>query len=238
MNIALILAGGTGLRMNHSVPKQFIELDDKPVIIYTLEFFIQNKDTDKIITVVHEDWVDHLQKLFAKYRINDCQIVLGGITRQQSTYHGLLHLKKTGVQDDDLIIIHDAVRPFLNDRIISDSIIAAREHGAADVCVKTHDTIVHTKKNLLIKNIPKRDIIYNGQTPQTFKFSVIHDVHTQAIRDNFTDTTDDCKIALHYRQPVKIVIGEYENIKLTTPADLDLAYRILEKRKPKDETKI
>lgn len=237
MNIGIILAGGNGKRMNNNTPKQFLELYDKPIIVYTLEVCTAHPKIDYTVIAAHKDWISFTKELVEKYHLPKCFVIEGGDTRQESTLKSLEYLKKKGVKDNDIILTHDAVRPFWDNRIITESITEAKKYGAVDICVKTHDTMVQANKNLMIKGFPKRDELYNGQTPQTFKYKTILDSHRYT-RNNNIACTCDCSVALAAGNPVKIVIGDYENIKLTTPSDFDLAYRILEKRETKNEPKL
>jgi len=230
MNIGVILAGGVGDRFDSYLPKQFIELYNKPIIVYTLEVFKKNKNINKILIVVHPQWRFLLEKILARYELNDMWITNGGKTRQESSYRGLLFLKKKKIKDNDIVVIHDAVRPFLTDKIINEGIKMAKKYGAIDVVVKTTDTIAEVDEKGFIENFPPRDKLYNGQTPQIFKFKTIFDAHKNALRKKIPNITDDCKLVLENKGKVKIVEGDYENIKITTKADIELALKIIEKR--------
>jgi len=230
MNYAIILAGGTGSRMDHYLPKQFLELYNKPIIIYTLEKFKQNHHVDKILIVIHPEWRTFLKKVLTKFDFSDCWITEGGKSRKESSYNGLLFLQKKKIKKDDIVIIHDAVRPFVNEKIINEGIRAAKQYGAVDVVVKTVDTIVQVNKKGFIKNFPIREELYNGQTPQIFKFEVILKAHKKALQKEIPNVTDDCKLVLESGHKVKIIEGDYENIKITTMADLKLAKKIIEEK--------
>lgn len=228
MNFAVILAGGNGIRMEgYPVPKQFINLGTRPIIIHTLEKFEYNINIDRILIVMNPDWVEYTTIILKNYNFNKIDTIIeGGKTRQQSSYNALKFYEKI-LKPNDIILLHDAVRPFVDSRIINDCIDCAKEYGAADTAVKTNDTIVSVD-NGFISEMPDRKMLYNGQTPQAFKYSVIYQAHKIAVCDNFTNTTDDVRLVLRTGNKVKIVNGDYNNIKITTNSDLDFAKKMLD----------
>ena len=227
-NVGIILAGGIGKRMNtRGKLKQFKQLDGVPMLVYTLEAFCACGTIDNIVVVVPEAELKHTEQMVASYRLcKPIVIIAGGATRQESSFNALQHLHQ---QDHaGIVVIHDAVRPFVTIEIIEESIRAADKYGAADVAAKTADTIIEVKSGF-VKAIPDRNKLYNSQTPQTFKFDLIYQAHLQARRDNFTETTDDIRLVLRLGKKVKLVESVPENVKITNPLDLELA-RVLARK--------
>ena len=224
----IILGGGGGMRMNSSVPKQFLYIGGKPIIVYTIEAFQRCSVIDEVIVVMHKNWIKKTQRLVSEYHLSKVSnIIPGGNTRMDSSYKGLLYLKESGTE---IIVIHDAVRPFVTQRIIKESVVTARRYGAVDVAVKTTDTIVNAK-NRFIQGMPDRRYLFNGQTPQTFKYDLILKAHKFARKNNPSMVTDDARLVLNMKKKVRIVNGDYENIKLTTKADIELAETIIKRKK-------
>jgi len=227
--VAIILGAGAGARMNSSKPKQFLRLGDKPAIIYSIDTFQKCSLVDEIIVVMRKGWIKKTQHLISKYNFSKVSsVIIGGRIRMDSAYNALLFLKKN--RRPKIVVIHDAVRPFVTQKIIVDSIRAAVKYGAADVVAKTTDTIIMAENNF-IKEIPDRRYLFNGQTPQTFRYDLILKAHEFARRKNIPYVTDDAKLVLNMGKKVRIVNGDYENIKLTTKADIELAETINKRRK-------
>ncbi len=220
---AIIVAGGTGERMKSNIPKQFIELDGKPIIIHTLEKFDNNPNIHTIIIVSHKEFVDQLKEIVKKYNIKKVQkIVSGGKTRQESSFKGL----KACSLDTEYVLIHDAVRPFINNAIINDIIESAEKTGASTPAIDIADTVM-LKKGDFIEYVHDRNHLKRIQTPQGFKYSLIMEAHEKAIEKGITGSTDDCGLVLAMNRPVKIIEGSSLNIKLTEEIDLFVAEKIL-----------
>jgi len=228
MNIAVILAGGTGSRMGIvDKPKQFIDIYGKPIIVYTLETFDNHPEIDSIAVVCLKEWVDDLKILLRKYEINKVRwIVDGGQTRQESIYNAINALSNE-CKDDDILIIHDSVRPLVSHKIISNNISKAKEFGAVDTVVPSADTIVRSIDESTIEEVPTRSELYIGQTPQSFKYSLIKEAHENAIKNNNLNSTDDCQLVLGIGQKVHLVMGEKLNFKITSFDDLLLLKAII-----------
>lgn len=217
MNIAIILAGGFGLRFDKDIPKQFIKINDKPLLFYTLKVFESCNQIDKILVVVPEQFKIKTLDLIKKYGLKKIMnIIKGGQTRQESSYSALKYLED---KDATIVVIHDAVRPFVSEEIINSSIIVAKEYGAADVIVKITDTIVKARKGFITR-IPDRKYLYHGQTPQTFKYSLIWKAHKKAKKDMYINASDDAQLILRLGYKVKTIKGSYQNIKITHKTDL------------------
>jgi len=221
---AVILGAGGGSRIGGPIPKQFIELSGKPVIAYTLEKFSAHAQVDHILVVTHPDYIEQTREIIQKYSIlKVLDVIIGGDERFDSSY---IALKRLECDDDDIIIIQDAVRPFTTHRIIDDSILVAEEHGSAVTAVPTTDTIAEVDDGF-VKTVPSRSRFHNFQTPQTFRYRIILDAHEKEKVESIRDITDDVALVIKTGHKVKIVEGDYENIKLTTPADIELAKSIL-----------
>ncbi|NFO04760.1 2-C-methyl-D-erythritol 4-phosphate cytidylyltransferase [Clostridium botulinum] len=231
MIYAEILAGGKGTRMgNTDVPKQFLKLGNKPIIIHTIEKFLLNSEINKVLVVVQGAWVNATNDLIKKFILDSSKIdvVQGGLTRNQTVMNGIRYIKDNyGLNDDDIIVTHDAVRPFLSYRIIEENIRYAKQYGATDTVIPAIDTIVVSENNNTITDIPVRDKMYQGQTPQSFNIKLLLDTYNKLNEDEKEILTDAAKIMVLKGVDVKLVDGEYYNIKITTQYDLLLANAIL-----------
>ncbi len=229
MNIAIILAGGTGQRMDSSnLPKQFIKIGEKEILIHTLEKFQKNHQIDEILIVMNSQWIEFTQNLLKSSHITKLKsIIQGGKTRQESSYNALCYIKNNyRNNDDNILILHDAVRPFVTDEIITLSIAKTIEHSACCVVVKTIDTIIKSKNNFLDEPL-SRTSLYNEQTPQCFKFNIIWSAYNKAKEDNkLSEFTDDISFVHYIGYPVYLLEGNYSNIKITTNFDLIIAKQI------------
>jgi ribitol-5-phosphate 2-dehydrogenase (NADP+) / D-ribitol-5-phosphate cytidylyltransferase len=217
---ALLLIGGIGTRFKSSLPKQFHVISGKKIYLHTLDAFLKKNIIDEIILVCHIDWIERVKKETAKYNI--VKVVEGGKTRQISSYNGLLACEKK-----DIVLIHDAVRPFVSGKIIIDNIESAIEYGAVDTCIKSTDTLVHIQDKDTIDSIPDRSHLLRGQTPQSFKYALIMQAHKKAMEDKLNVITDDCGLIMHLGKKVKVVKGCDTNIKITSPLDIYLAEHLL-----------
>lgn len=233
MIYAQILAGGKGTRMgNVSMPKQFLPLNGKPIIVHTVEKFILNTRFDKILISSPKEWMNHAEDNIKKYISDDRIVVIeGGEDRNETIMNGIRFVEKTyGLTDDDIIVTHDAVRPFLTHRIIEENIDAALETGAVDTVIEALDTIVESSNHEVITDIPVRDHMYQGQTPQSFNMKKVFNHYQNLTPEKKLILTDACKICLLAGDDVKLVKGEIFNIKITTPYDLKVANAIIQER--------
>lgn len=220
MNIALIVASGTGSRMHLNIPKQFYKIDGKEILYYTLKVFENNKNIDYILVVTSLDYIETVKNIINKYQLKKIKfIVEGGSTRQESVFNGLKYLKEHNVNDNDLVLIHDGVRPLVDDEIIDENIKCALKNESCITAIKSIDSIAYSEDTLTIKNNLNRDNIYLIQTPQTFKFSLIYNAHLASNNDL---ASDDSSLVRKINHQVYIVKGNKRNIKITTQDDLDL----------------
>lgn len=221
----IIAAGGTGKRIGDPLPKQFIEIAGKPIIVHTLAYFYSNSKISDIIISIHKDWESHLQKLMNENGFSDkCRIVLGGISRQDSIKNAL-----DTIVDSEIIMIHDAVRPFVTDRMIDDLIEAAEKYGAALPGLTPVNTIKILSDNNTVRTTPERSQLTSVQTPQAFKLDVIRNANENAYSKSYLGT-DDASLVEFAGYEVKVVEGNELNIKITRPIDLVLAEEILKKK--------
>ena len=213
---AIIAAGGQGRRMNSSVSKQFLKIKGYPIIYYTLNKFEKMDIISSIVLVLSKDDMDYTkEEIISQYGFKKVIMVEGGNERQDSVYNGLRVLPP----QTDIVVIHDAVRPFIPMRLIEKSVEFAKKHKAVGVAVPVKDTIKVVDNNNIIKNTPNRKTLWAMQTPQTFSYELIMDAYEKARSDGFYGT-DDTVLVEHMGLPVKIIEGAYENIKITTPEDM------------------
>lgn len=226
-----ILAGGKGTRMgNVPMPKQFLTLNDKPIIVHTIEKFLLNNRFEKIIIATPKEWINHTNDILKKYKIDlpSVEVISGGSDRN-GTIMSIIDFieKKNGLKDEDIIVTHDAVRPFLTHRIIEENINYGLENGAVDTVIPAIDTIVESRDEAFISSIPRRDYMYQGQTPQTFQVKRIKELYGELSLADRELLSDACKIFSMSGEKVKLVQGEIFNIKVTTPYDLKVANAII-----------
>lgn len=226
MNYAGILAGGIGKRMGKTdLPKQFLTLGNKPILIHTIEKFIKAKEIDKIIVAVPENWKQYSRDLIKQYYdLSNIDIICGGETRNDTILNICNYIKQNyGLNNEDIIVTHDSVRPFITQRIINDNIKTCATTDAVDTVIPAFDTIVEAKNKQTLSNIPIRDYMYLGQTPQTFKVETFMDIYSTLTNEEKDILTDACKMFVIKDKEVKIVNGESYNIKVTTQHDLKMA---------------
>jgi len=225
MNIAVIFAGGSGLRMHtKSRPKQFLDLNGKPIIIYTLELFDNHPGIDAIVVACIESWIPFLEKQLRKFEINKVvKIVPGGESGQASIYNGLCaaeaYIKSKNVASEDTtVLIHDGVRPLITEETITDNINKVAEVGSCITCIPATETLV-VKQHDGSLEIPSRADSLIARAPQSFLLSDILTAHRRAIDEKKNDFIDSCTMMSHYGYRLGTIIGPMENIKITTPTD-------------------
>ena len=229
MNIALILAAGTGSRMgNADKPKQFLPIYGKPLMIHTIEAFEMHDGIDQIVVVTSEGYDDQVKVWCKQYDLGKVKAVaIGSDSRQGSVYNGLQAIKQLGARPDDIIVIHDAARPLISQNIITNNIEACKKYDAVDTVIKASDTIVASSNGATISDIPNRSELYQGQTPQTFKFGLINEAHENAKAGKIPNVTDDTKLVISMGKEVHLVEGSKQNFKITTFDDLMMLKALL-----------
>lgn len=229
MIYAGILAGGIGSRMNISnMPKQFLNIGKKPIIIHTIEKFLLCNKIDKIYVGVNPDWNSYLVDIIEKnypYLISKIVIVDGGKDRNSTILNIIDSIKKDkgSILDDDILITHDAVRPFVSIKMIEENIEGCRDYNIVDTVIPSFDTIVISEDEKFISSIPDRKVMYQGQTPQTFKINKFMNYYNNLSIEEKNILTDACKIFVLNGEKVFLVNGDFSNIKITTVTDLKIA---------------
>ncbi len=221
MITAVIFAGGSGTRMNSkSKPKQFLLVHGKPIIVHTIEVFQNHPDIDSIVVVCIEDWIDHMAELQFRYRLDKIKkIVPGGETGQLSIYNGLCAAEEISEGDDDIVLIHDGVRPLITPEELTLNIESVRKHGSAITCVKTKETFVLVNDDNKVETVPDRAHSFVAKAPQSFLLKDILAAQRKAISEGYTNMIDSCTLMQHYGYTNYCIIGNYENMKITTPDD-------------------
>ena len=231
MIFAVILAGGTGSRMGVSdMPKQFLELKGKPILNHTLEKFLPHPRFEKLIVLSPRAWMHHTEEIIRKFTGDNDRIAVieGGDTRNETIMNAVAYIDANyGLDDDTVIVTHDSVRPFVTHRIIEDNIDAAIRDGACDTVIPATDTIVEGDGEQ-ITSIPDRRLMYQGQTPQSFKAKELRDEYLSLSDSERAILTDAAKIMVIRGKKVSLVRGETFNIKITYPYDLRIAQSLLE----------
>lgn len=221
MNTAVIFAGGVGKRMHSKdIPKQFLKLHGIPIIIHTLKIFENNLSIDAIVISCLENYIGYLTKLVSDYNLKKVQkIVPGGKTGQESIFNGLKAAAEVGNRNKDIVLIHDGVRPLINEKTINDNINGVKEYGSAITSVKAKETIIVVDNNENIKSVNDRSHSRLARAPQSFYLDDILSAHERAIKENRLDFIDSCSMMKFYGRDLHLVDGPQENIKITTPDD-------------------
>lgn len=231
MNIGLIFAGGSGVRMNtKGMPKQFLQVNGKAIIIHTLEYFERCKDIDAIVVACLEDYIPYLKSLLMVNGITKVKrIVPGGECGQESIYHGLCAAEEIS-EKDDIVLIHDGVRPLISEELLSNSIQLVKEKGNAITVSPATETVVQIENKETISEIIDRKNCYLAKAPQSFYLKDILKVHRQAIADQKLDRIDSASLMREYGYSLHLLEGSSENIKITNPSDFYILRAILEAR--------
>ena len=231
MNIGLIIAGGTGARMHQNIPKQFLNVNDKPVIIYTLEAFQKHPDIDVVAVVCIKGWEEILAAYAKQFGITKLKhIVPGGENGQSSIRNGLYELEKY-YGKDDIVLIHDAIRPMISQEIISDCIAKTREFGSAITVIPCAEAMLETDDGVMAERSYPRDHLKRTQTPQGFPLGKICDVHRKALEQGNTNSVASCTLMIEMGETVHFCVGSEKNIKLTTVEDIDIFKALLQARR-------
>ena len=231
MVFAVICAGGIGSRMgNAEKPKQYLNVGGKPIILHTIEKFVVNEEFEKIIVLVPESWISYTKDIINKHLqgIEKVEVMAGGSDRNSTIMNAINYIEeKFGLDDDTIIVTHDAVRPFVTHRIIMDNIEAAVKVGACDTVIPATDTIVESLGGEKISSIPDRSKVYQGQTPQSFRAKRLKELYSSLTDEEKAILTDAAKIYLLKGEAVHLVRGEVFNIKITYPYDLTVAETLI-----------
>lgn len=230
MNIALIFAGGIGKRMNTTgIPKQFLKLYGKEIIVYTLEIFENNQNIDGIVISCLKEKIEDLRKIIEKNNLKKVvSIVPGGNTGQESIYNGLKEIEKR-YSKNDIVLIHDGVRPLINNETVNNNIELVKQKGNAITTAPAIETIIKLEEEKdVIKDIFNRSECYMARAPQSFFLGDILEKHRRAIKDKKFDFIDSASLMSYYGESLNILNGPVENIKITTPSDFYIFKAILD----------
>lgn len=226
-NYVILLAGGVGKRMQAEMPKQFIEVKGKPIIVHTLEKFQNHPDIEKIVVVCVKDWIEHLQDLIKKYSLSKVAwITEGGSTGHDSIRNGVFFLKDK-IEPNDYIIVHDAVRPVLPKKVIDEVLHVAHENGNASSSIACHPPIVYTEDfKSGIKDVDREHVMLTA-SPQVYKYSLALKCYEKAEEENKHNFTFTSSLLIHYGERVYFAKGTTSNIKVTQKEDIALFEALL-----------
>ena len=227
-NVAIILAGGVGQRMDSATPKQFLELRGKPIIAHTIGNFERNPSIDDILVVCNADWKDHMRAIVEKYGLSKVRwIVDGGATSHDSTRNGIFHLRNV-LESGDFVIIHDAARPILPQKAIDEMLKVAHREGNASVAIPCYETVIYTDDQKSGIEELERSKLMRVQTPQAYEYSMILDLYERAEAENKHDFVYADLVAIYYGKRVYFSKGFVNNIKITTPEDMSLCESLMD----------
>ena len=233
MNIAMIIAGGVGNRMGQDIPKQFINVYDKPVIVYTMEAFQKHPEIDSICVVCLDGWHEVLRAYARQFGITKLDtVVSGGKNGQDSIRNGLNAIAERSGSDDDVVLIHDAIRPMVSSRIISDNIRVCREYGNAITVVPCTAAMLKTYDSVRSDEQVPRDDLKITQTPQAFFLNDILAVHKEALEKGITNSVASCTLYIEMGKRLYMSEGSEKNLKLTTTDDIDIFKALLDAQRP------
>ena len=215
----LIFAGGAGRRMNaRSLPKQFLQVYGKPVIIHTLEHFEYHELVDEIVIVCLKNWIDELKGMLKRFGIRKVTIIVpGGKTGHKSIWEGLKAMRDT-TADQDIVLIHDGVRPLINEELIDANIRAVRKYGNAITCEAARESVVMSSNGIDIQQVPNRDFMYVAKAPQSFRFGEVYEAYEQAEKAGY-QTIDSSHLYGIQKRHMHLLHSTRNNMKITEPAD-------------------
>ena len=232
MNIALIIAGGVGQRMGQDIPKQFINVDNIPVIVYTMAAFQKHPEIDAIEIVCVDGWLEVLYAYAKQFGISKLEnVVSGGKNGQDSIRNGLYDIAKRHYDDNDLVLIHDAIRPLLSEEIISDNIRVCKEHGNAITVIPCNAAMLKTYDGIHSETQVPRDNLKETQTPQTFFLKDIIAAHKEALEKGIVASVASCTMYIELGRKLYMCKGSEKNIKLTTVEDVEIFKALLNAKK-------
>lgn len=227
MNIGLIIAGGSGQRMHQNIPKQFLTVNERPVIVYTLEAFQRHPEIDAIAVVCIEGWEQVLWAYANQFNIDKLKFVVkGGENGQDSIRNGVYELEKH-YDSEDIVLIHDAIRPMVSADIISDCIRVTKKHGSAITTIPCAEAMIETEDGIVSTGSYPRDNLKRTQTPQGFPLGKICDLHRRALEAGITNSVASCTLMIEMGEQVYFSAGSEKNIKLTTVEDIDIFKALL-----------
>lgn len=230
MNIALLTAGGTGNRMGQDIPKQFMTIDNKPVLIYTMESFQRSPEIDGICVICLKGWEVVLQSYANQYNITKLKWIFEGAeTNQGSIYNGLVGLKEAGCSDDDIVLVQDGVRPLVSKEIISNNIKTCKKYGYAVTGLLCKEAIMEKCDDSVREIDIPRERLVRTQTPHTYKLGILLDAHKKAMESGIMNTVASCTLmaAIGVHDQHLVEGSEMNGLKLTRPQDVELFKALL-----------
>lgn len=237
MNIGIIFAGGIGSRMkNKAIPKQFLEIGGVPIIIHTLNIFENAKKIDFIVVACLETHIGYLEKLICQYSITKVKkVVSGGETGQLSIINALKAAKELSKNDNDIVLIHDGVRPIIDEELINNNIENTKKYGTSISCIPQKETTIISKSKDEIEDITNREDTFIARAPQTFFLKDILKAEENALSNNDINCIDSCSVMMKYGKykTPHITLSNSDNLKVTTPDDYYIVKALLEERKNK-----
>jgi len=235
MNVALILAGGTDARFKMEIPKQFVNVNNRPLIVYTMEIFQKHPDIDEIVVICLEGWQEMVRAYGKQFNVTKLrEVVIGGKDAQESTYHGLMVLRER-VGQGDIVVIHDAIRPLVSEEIITGSIQMCRKKGMGVAATHIMDTIMHAENEREGYQSINRYDIMKVQTPQAFDFELIWNLHKKAIKQGCVGAWDNSSMMTKLGEKVYFSEGSDLNLKINTKEDVEM-FRALYRMKHPEES--
>lgn len=233
MIFGAILAGGTGTRMQSApLPKQFLPLGDKPILCHSLDTFLACDELDAVYIGVHPDWEAYLRELidarYAGKMHQRIRIAAGGADRHRSLLNVVAAIEDAyGESDEHIVVTHDAVRPFVTVQMIEENIAAAREYGAVNTVIPAIDTMLYSENGEVIDRVADRSRLYHAQTPQSFQLSLLKSLYLSLDGEQVARLTDACSVFTAHGKTVRLVRGDPQNLKITTPADYAIAQALI-----------
>lgn len=230
-NICLIIAGGSGSRMHQDIPKQFLTVNERPVIVYTLEAFERHPQIDAIAVVCIQGWEQVLWAYAKQFNITKLQYIIpGGVNGQESIRNGVFELEKH-FNSEDFVLVHDAIRPLVSEEIISDCIQVANKYGNAVTVIPCAEAMIETEDGVVSTGSYPRDCLKRTQTPQAFRMKEICELHRRAIEKGITNSIATCTLMIELGEKVYFSKGSEKNLKLTTVEDIDIFKALLSSKR-------
>lgn len=236
MNYGIILASGKGTRAKSlSIPKQFLRINNVPILVYTINKFLESNLFEHIFIAVANDYLEYtaqlLQEFYPKSVQDRIKLIVGGKERIDTIHNVVLDLMKLNINDDDVIVIHDAVRPFVTTRILTDSVNGAREYGATVASVPVADTMLYSESGDYVDSIPTRSFLYKGQAPDSFKLKLFIELENKLSPEQKATIVGTSQICTLNNYPIKMILGDDINMKITTDSDIEIAKVLLQEGK-------
>ncbi len=227
-----ILAGGDNVLFKNNLPIQFMTLGDKPLIVHTIEQFVVNAKHEKIIVVVPEKYIDYTEDLLEKhFDMSNIHIIEGGTNKNNSINKIADFINvEYGVNDDDTLLCHDAIRPFITQKIINDNIELAKNYKVINTVVPSVETVICSENGNTVQSIPRTTTVFIEQTPQTFNLATIKEISAKIPKDILEKEIDLARLFVNNGYEVQLVIGEFSNIKLVTEYDLEVSSALIRER--------